>query len=61
MRRESSMMTRRELFRGAATVAGGAALKQFAAAELDVDYVAAFNELYRVVHSTRVLPARSAR
>ena len=27
-------------------------------AEFDVDYVAAFNELYRVVHSTRVLPAK---
>ena len=27
-------------------------------AEFDTDYVAAFNELYRVVHSTRVLPAK---
>jgi alkylhydroperoxidase/carboxymuconolactone decarboxylase family protein YurZ len=28
-------------------------------AEFDVDYVAAFNELYRVVHSSRVLPAKT--
>jgi alkylhydroperoxidase/carboxymuconolactone decarboxylase family protein YurZ len=27
-------------------------------AEFDVDYVAAFNELYRVMHSTRILPAK---
>ena len=27
-------------------------------AEFDTDYVAAFNELYRVVHSTRLLPAK---